>query len=114
VSCEVRSDNCDVMFTQLLTITCATRKLRQVCNVAKDTTSASAGVVSYQVTAVTTERARRRRRQEMRVTAMLVTISMTFIVCQIGEPFVHSGVYAALRGPCIAALRHLVELYLSP
>ena len=42
----------------------------------------------------------RRQRMQIRTTAMLITISLIFIVCHALEPFIHSGLYTSIFGPC--------------
>jgi hypothetical protein len=37
---------------------------------------------------------------EARITAMLVVISAVFVICEILEPFVHSGVFGSIFGNC--------------
>lgn len=85
---------------QMLTIYFTTRKLRRGFAVVEGAATASVGAGAFQAAAATTERARRRRRQEHLVTAMLVSISTTFVVCHCTEPFIHANVYAAFGGPC--------------
>lgn len=42
----------------------------------------------------------RRQRMQVRTTGMLITVSLVFLLCNIMEPFIHSGVYTSLFGRC--------------
>ena len=42
----------------------------------------------------------RRQHLQLRITAMMIGITITFLVCHVVEPFSHGSVYRAIHGPC--------------
>ena len=42
----------------------------------------------------------RRQHLQVRITAMMIAISVVFLLCHAMEPFVHAPVYAAIHGEC--------------